>query len=569
MNSRAKYEWNRYSVPVMAILISVVIPLLQYHFRRFDNNTFTGWDMVFTTTSPVKFFLILVSGILLTMLAFRISYPYPFPRLLFLFFACSIVTIFFLDAAEVNVSASRYVTQAKHLELYGIPHFFREWGNEIQAWMDMPAVPFFDGLIFRIFGESRIYIQLFTAFLFGMTSVITYLIGKEVWDEDTGFYAGLLLLGIPYLIIQTPLMLLDVHTMFFLTLSIYLYIRALATGGSVRMLVATCAVFIASFCKYSVWPMLSVLPVISLVYYFQTDDGSLRGKVLQRSVRVLLLSLLLVGVAVALKFEVVVGQIKLLLEFQRPSLGRWTENFTSIFLFQINPVISIAAIFSLFYAVRKRDLKYMIVVWLPLLAAFFQLKRVRYILPFIPMLTLMAAQGLAALKNPQLRKVIVASVIMTSFVTCFFLFQPFLNQWSAVNLKDAGQFLDTLDIDAVEVFALPQQNYPVNPAVAVPLLDLFTHKRIFYHYIPGASSPDEDFHISRFRDSWEYRNPLYYTSGAEHTAGKRAVAVILANLQNKIPPEVTEKISTLHHSRSFTTAIPFFFNQTLVQIYWQ
>ncbi len=552
----------------MAILISAVIPLLQYHFRRFDDNPFTSWDMVFSTTAPVKFFFILVPGILLAWLAIRISYPNPFPRSLFLFFACSIVTAFFWGEPEVNTVTARYVTQAKHIELYGIPYFFREWGNDIQAWMDLPAVPFFDGLIFRIFGESRIYIQLFTAFLFGMTSVITYLIGKALWDKDTGFYAGLLLLGIPYLIIQTPLMLLDVHTMFFLTLSIYLYIRAMEEGGSGRMLAATCAVFIASFCKYSVWPMLSVLPVISLVYYLQTDV-SLRRKVLQRSFQILLLSLLLVGVVVALKFEVVVGQIKLLLEFQAPSLVRWTETFASIFLFQINPVISIAAIFSLFIAAWKRDLKYMIVVWLPLLAVIFQIKRVRYMLPFFPMLTLMAAQGLAAFQNPQLRKVTVASVIMTSFVTCFFLFQPFLNQWSAVNLNDAGQFLDTLDIDAVDVFALPQQNYPVNPAVAVPVLDLFTHKRIFYHYVPGASSPDEDFHISRFRDSWEYRNPFYYTSGADHAAGKRAVVVILANLQNKIPREVTEKISTLHNARSFTTAIPFFFNQTLVQIYWQ
>jgi 4-amino-4-deoxy-L-arabinose transferase-like glycosyltransferase len=522
--------------------------------------------MVFITTSPVIFFLTLAPCIALASLAARISFP--FPRSLFLFFACCIVTAFFWGVAEVNISASRYVTQAKHLEIYGIPYFFKEWGNDIQAWMDMPAVPFFDGLIFWLFGESRIYIQLFTSLLFGTTAVITYLIGKTLWDEDTGFYAGLLLLGIPYLIIQTPLMLLDVHTMFFLTLAIYLYIRTVEAGGLARTLAATSAIFIASFCKYSVWPMLSVLPVISLVYYFQTNDGSLRRKVLQRSFRVLLLSLLLVGVAVALKFEVVVGQIKLLLEFQRPSLGRWTETFASIFLFQINPVISIAALLSLFLAMWKRDLKYLIVIWLPLLAVVFHLKRVRYILPFFPMLTLMAAQGLATLRDPKLRKVIIASVIMTSFVTCFFLFRPFLNQWSAVNLKDAGQFLDTLDVDTVEVFVMPRQNYPVNPAVSVPLFDLSTHKRIFFQYISGASSPDEDPHTSRFRDSWEYRNPSYYTSGAEHTTGKKAIAVILADLQDKIPPELNETISTLHHARSFTTSIPFFVNQTLVRIYW-
>lgn len=566
MNQPRRYEWNRYTVPVMAILISAVIPLLQYYFRRFDNNTFTSWNFVFDTTAPATFFLILIPGTLLVLLTYRISLP--FPRSLILFFACGIVTAFFWNAAEVNVSASRYVTQAKHLELYGIPYFFKEWGKEIQAWMDMPAVPFFDGLIFRMFGEHRMYTQLFTAVLFGMTAVVTYLIGKELWDEETGFYAGLLLLGIPYLIIQTPLMLLDVHTMFFLTLSIYLYIRAVEAGGAWRMIAATCAVFIASFCKYSVWPMLSVLPVISFVY-FMRKDGPLRKQVLHRSFRVLLFSLFLIGIVVALKFEVVVGQIKLLLEFQRPSLNRWTETFASIFLFQIHPVITIAAIASIFLAAWKRDLKYVIVVWLPFLTVFFQLKRVRYMLPVFPMLTLMAALGLAALRNPDFRKVIVTSVIMTSLVTCFFLFQPFLNQWSAVNLSKAGQFLDTLDIDAVEVFITPQQHYPVNPAVYVPILDLFTRKKIVYRHVPGAFSPDEDFHTSRFRDSWEYKNPQYYSGSACNPAGKKAVALILADQRDMLPPEFGEAISALHQSRSFATSLPFFRNQTLVRIYWQ
>ncbi len=40
-------------------------------------------------------------------------------------------------------------------------------GHGIQAWMDLPAVPFFDGLIFKLFGEYRVSIQLFTAFLSG------------------------------------------------------------------------------------------------------------------------------------------------------------------------------------------------------------------------------------------------------------------------------------------------------------------------------------------------------------------------------------------------------------------
>ena len=569
MRIQHRYEWHRYVIPGMICLIGIAIPLAQYYFRRFDDNTFTSWHLIFSAASPFNYFFVLLGGVLSALILSRIhlSLPLPFPRALFLFFACFIATAFFWSTPEVNVSASRYVTQAKHLELYGIPYFLKEWGHGIQAWMDEPAIPFFDGVIFRIFGESRIYLQLFTSLLFGMTSVVTYLIGKTLWDEDTGFYAGILLLGIPYLIIQTPLMLLDVHTMFFLTLSIYLYIRAVEAGGIGRTIAAACAIFVASFCKYSVWPMLSVLPIISLVYYFR-KEGELRREVLQTTLRVFLLSLLLVGVPLLLKLDVVVGQIKLLFGFQRPSLGRWTETWASIFLFQTNPVITIAAIISIFLAGWKRDLKYLVVFWLPFLIVFFHLQRVRYILPVFPMLTLMAAQGLGALRNSNLRKMIVISVIITSFATCFFLYLPFLKQWSAVNLKDAGQFLDTLDVDAVEVVTIPQQNYPVNPAVAVALLDLSTHKRIFYHYVPGASTPDEDSRTSRFRDSWEYVNPAYYAGDAQAAAGKKALVLIAAGQHDKIPPELIGTISAMHHVKSFFTNFPLFYNQTLVAIYW-
>ena len=63
------------------------------------------------------------------------------------------------------------------------------------AWTDMPLVPFLYGLIFKFFGESRLYIQIFTTFFFSMTVVLTYMIGKTLWDEDTGLYGGMLLLG--------------------------------------------------------------------------------------------------------------------------------------------------------------------------------------------------------------------------------------------------------------------------------------------------------------------------------------------------------------------------------------
>lgn len=561
-----RYEWRRFLIPGLLCLIGFLVPLGQYYFRRFDDNGFVSWAGVFATADPVEYFSALIAAVLLAALALRVPLP-SFAYTLVLFCLCCTALIPLRGVPEVNIDTSRYFMQAKHLELHGIGYFLREWGKNIPAWTDLPTVPFFYGLLLKASGESRIAIQIFVASLFAMTAVITMLIGKSLWDEETGFCAGALLLAMPYLLIQTPLMLVDVPTMFFLTLSTYLFIDAVERGGILRTAAAAGGIFLAAFCKYSVWPMLSVLPVIAAVFYFRADGGRPR-QVLHRSFRVFLISFFLIGAAVALKFDAFADQVSLLMGFQRSSLGRWSESYVSIFLFQTNPVIAVAGIISLFAAMRKRDRKYLIAVWLPFLLLFFQIKRVRYILPVLPMLALMAAYGLSRLTAGKIRNSIVASAVAASLVTCYFAYAPFLKGTSAINVQHAGEFLNTLDVDAVEVFPAPEQEYPINPAVVVPILDLYTQKKILFRYEPGTSSSDEEVRRSRFRFSWAYRNPGYYETSGDNIAKKRALVLVLGRPQEPVPPSLTDIVRDFHHSKSFETYNPLFEYQTLVTIYW-
>ena len=235
MRPPAKFEGNRYSIIGTAVVIGSLIPLAQYSFRRFDDNNYTSWDWIFRIINPGNYALALISALLLVAIAFS-AFRFTLPSRLrntALFSACFIAASVLWITPEVNIDTSRYFMEAKHLEQYGITYFFREWGKGIPAWTDLPAVPFLHGLLFTMFGESRMAVQIFTASLFAMTAVLTSLIGKTLWDEDTGFYAGALLLGMPYLLSQTPLMLVDVPTMFFLMLSIYLFIRILEGGRDV------------------------------------------------------------------------------------------------------------------------------------------------------------------------------------------------------------------------------------------------------------------------------------------------------------------------------------------------
>jgi hypothetical protein len=569
MSILSRQEKKNYFIIGMIALISLLIPFVQYYFRRFDDNSIMSWDWIFRIINPASTFVALILALLTVTVVFsifKISLPVR-ARNVFLFFACFISASVIWSLPEYKIDTARYFSQAKHLELYGISYFLREWGRAIPVWTDLPAIPFLYGLIFTVFGESRIFIQVFNTSLFAMTAVLTSLVGTALWNEEIGFFAGLFLLGMPYLLCQTPLMLVDVSTIFFLMLSIYLYIRVVEAGGALRSTASSAAIVVTVLCKYSTWPLLSVLPLTAIIFAIKSD-GAHRKLILRRSLGVFLPALLVIITIVALKFDIVVDQIRVLKDFQRPSLDRWTESFTSAFLFQTNPIIPLAAIASIIAAALKRDLKYLIIIWLPLPIFLFQMKRIRYALPVFPLISLMASYGLMVIREQEYRKLIIACVVVTSLTITFFAYQPFLNKWSAINLKQAGAFLDSLDVAVVEVFTIPEKRYPINPAVAVPILDLFTHKKIVYQYEPGSSSPDEDVRTSRNRFSWEYRNPGYYSAVAGDTSGKRAVVLISGRQHDKVPPESDNALRGLHNLRYFTTFNPISQYITLVRIYW-
>jgi hypothetical protein len=184
------------------------------------------------------------------------------------------------------------------------------------------------------------------------------------------------------------------------------------------------------------------------------------------------------------------------------------------------------------------------------------------------MFALMAAYALASIKDRRMVKAAVSCAVVSALVLCFFAYIPFLKQLSFANLQEAGVFLDTLKIDVVEVFPLAEQEYPVNPAIAVPLLDLFTKKKILFDYVPGESSCNSDVNVSRYRFSWEYKNPSYYLPAAGAADGQQAIVVISGRAKDIVPLSVQEKIREYSRSITFSTTCPLYEYNTLVTIYW-
>ncbi|MEE8428938.1 MAG: glycosyltransferase family 39 protein [Gammaproteobacteria bacterium] len=551
----------RLMTAILIALATVCILFALFTLRAFDNNRLTSWQWVFADKDVFVAGMVLLAGLALTwwFAGMRLSARNALALLLFSSFA---IVVPLWNEPEVIVDSSRYFSQAKYLAIYGPAYFFREWGLEIRAWTDLPLVPLMYGFLFKFFGETRLAVQMMTTLLFSGTILFTYLIGRELWDELTGLYGGALLLGMPFLLTQVPLMLVDVPTMFFLTLAVYATLKAVNPGTLPWLLLCVVTVVLALLCKYSSWLMLSVLPVIALAY---RPKG--RRPLFRRGVFILSGIVFFVAASVLWKHELITEQLYLLWDYQWSGLGRWQESHVSTFLFQIHPFLSIAAAGSLYFALRKRNLRYLIIAWMVILVMVLEIKRIRYVLIAFPMLALMAAYAIRQITDARIRHYVVLSIMVSSLTITFWGHSDFLRNSSAVNIKQAGEYLNTVNASTVEVIVLPQARSTINPVVSIPLLDLFTRKRLVYLPDPGLipALPRRIVETSSLRFSWDYKVPDYYVR--DSVSADRVIAVITDSDTQALPPAVSERLEGFQMKRRFVRQEGVFRYTTIVAIY--
>jgi len=304
------------------ILLMLLVFYLLYAFRYIDNNRLTSWKWVFTDINTYLLTLFLIMSLVIIGFLSRISFSEQCHAPL-LFLLSFITGILFWKEPEIIVDASRYFIYAKHME---------------EA-----------DLVFKFFGECRLYIQCFNTVLFSMTVILTFLIGKTLWNREVGVVAGILMAGFPYLFTQIPLMLVDVPVMFFLTLSVFSMLKAMNQGSKLISGFSSLAIFLTFFSKFSTWPMISVTALIILV-----NMKAQPGKMLCRGAFILFLFTVLTTMALSWKYEVIIKQIKLLQTYQWAGLSRWGESPVSTFLFQTHPFVTIAACYSVYAALKKK-----------------------------------------------------------------------------------------------------------------------------------------------------------------------------------------------------------------------
>jgi hypothetical protein len=315
--------------------------------------------------------------------------------------------------------------------------------------------------------------------------------------------------------------------------------------------------------KYSTWVLFSVLPVIFLVHHAAGPQKARRAALAVCGLA--LLMILPLGIALQ---EVIMAQIGLLIDYQRPGLARWSESFVSTFFFQTHPLAPIAALVGLGIGLRHKDRKILIPAYLViLLVVILQVKRIRYLLPIFPMLAMVAAYGLRRLPSPRLRKFLVLSALGGALTLALGGFLPFTKQLSIVNIQAGGRFLDTLAAADIAVYTPPQRANQANLALNIPLLDLFTDKRV-YSLTPSAERPSPAMDLtSAFRFTWDQKLPDFYQPPSDGP-GKPAALVVISSGPPHLAPAVRARVAQYRRVQAFTQKTGLFSYTTFVTIYY-
>lgn len=596
--------------------LSLSFPILLYRARHLDDNSLTSWQWVFIGTDPWQLWLaLLVLSPFFWLLAITpnrrlggdkrpglateltLAPPrQPGPKIgvgpltrflkhlssrtwasphrhrlgppLAAFLAC----LLFLDTPEVIVDAARYFVQAKSLSEYGLPFFFRQWGIEIFAWTDLPLIPMLYGLLFSLFGESRLAVQLLNALFLALSTMLIAQLGRDLWDEETGQAAAWLLLGIPYIYSQTPLIMVDIGTMFFLTLALAGFHRALTRGGGYIALTAL-AVVAVLLSKYSAWLLLSgLLPIFC--YSLGADRRTWQIRQTWRQViaraALALLPALIVSSWLFWEYRTVMAeQITLLLEFQRPALiTGFRESLVSTFFFQIHPLVTAALLYSLYRAIKRRDLRYLLVAWLVvLLLVILGIERIRYSVPIFPLLALLAGYGLRDLVDSGLRRHLLLVIVGSSLLLAKGAFLPFLQGFAERNIQEAGHLLDTLGAKQATIVVAAEAEEVLDPRIIIPMLDLFTSTKLLAQPELKEPEPPPWAAKSPLRFSWEMPLPPFYFTTDLDQPQPEILVLIKGSPAAVLPPELSFKLQNFHKLKHFTTSNSIFQHDPRVMIY--
>lgn len=522
---------------LLTLAALAVFPIL-FLLRGYDNNTLVSWRWVAAGRDGGTLFLLYALGVAAAYAMSAVKWQREYPLVAFLFVLAAAPPLLLAGTPETVIDASRYFTGAKHLELHGFSRFMTDWGTTIDAWTDLPLPALLYGALFTFVGENRTVVQTLNAGLFAGTALFTYLLARLLWGRKAGFCAALLILGSPYVLVQTPLMLGDIMAMFFLAFAAWSTFSYICKGGIPYLCAAAFSYGGALLCKYSLWPAVFLLAMTAPTAMYLSGR---RHEIIGRGAVLLALAPFLAAAIVVSNPQLFLAQVSLLIDYQASGLRRWGESHASTFFFQTHPFVTLLALLGTLRALWKREWTCGAILLLPVLAVITGVRRARYLMILMPLLAAAASYGLCTFSDSRFRRLAAWNVALYSAVTALFFYAPFLNGLSLGNLQRAGEYLNGSSQEHIEVILSDEVRSQVNPTIAVPLLDIYTQGDIAFQGAVPVAPQEAGVLVSPFRFSWRYPMPEYYT-GVPGADDRSAVVFISGDSAADVPSFIREKM---------------------------
>ncbi|WP_200762315.1 ArnT family glycosyltransferase [Nitrosophilus alvini] len=148
--------------------------------------------------------------------------------------------------------------------LYADEAYYWGWSQsfEFGYYSKPPMIAWIIAVFTSICGDSEICIKLPSLFIYPLTTIIIYKIAEELFDKKTAFFSGLVFITIPAVSMSSLIISTDVVLLFFWSLTLYLFIKALKTERKLFWILAGVSAGFGLLSKYTM-----IIFVISVFVY--------------------------------------------------------------------------------------------------------------------------------------------------------------------------------------------------------------------------------------------------------------------------------------------------------------
>ena len=157
-----------------------------------------------------------------------------------------------------------FVLLNAHFDLYVDEAYYWEWSKHLAFgyYSKPPMIAWVIALFTSICGDSILCIKLPTLLLYPITTIVIYLVAKELFDRKIAFWSGVAFITLPSVSISSLIISTDVLLLLFWSLTLLLFLKALKTDHWGYWIAAGISAGAGLLTKYTM-----ILFVISVVLY--------------------------------------------------------------------------------------------------------------------------------------------------------------------------------------------------------------------------------------------------------------------------------------------------------------